>query len=367
MRKTSQTPNCCIRKTGHDIARIAFEVQTPLSSISPATGIFRRPAGGADTDWHPDGLLLNNQGDGPSVAILHVRCGDTVAICWKSDACKVEAASCFEVSATFEPVQINSTSPDQPGAVAESNHGTFSHDGAPIHMREDDLRKLLSACHPAWLQSRIDSALDAWRENEPSFFFSIAPSARMKQEIPGLVRWNPARALAEFKNNLGDELLHDCIASNPDATVLHAFELISRADRVGLVRSHSTYVLNHYLNRLTELELEVASSADAMTAFNLRHFVEGRRHAILLARSYPASFFITSSRKDCGLPDEVKRSVLDQPRIWYRIHHHSFTVLFRSLASTMDIVFSGEELVELLTRLGTRLSRELRRHISSLI
>jgi hypothetical protein len=104
-----------------------------------------------------------------------------------------------------------------------------------------------------------------------------------------------------------------------------------------------------------------------MTAFNLRHFTEGRRHAILLARSYPASFFVDWSRHDQGFADEVRLSLMDYPRIWHRIHHHSFGILFRSLASTMGIVFSGDELLELQSRLGTRLSQELNRHIGSLI
>jgi hypothetical protein len=287
MKKTSQTTNCCIRKTGHDIARIAFEIQTTHSNIDSEPGIFRRSAGGNDTDWHSDGLLLSNQGDGPAIAIIHVRRGDTVAICWKSGAGRVEAVSCFEVSATFEPVQITSIHLDQIGNVEEPHNAIINHNGTRINMREDDLRKLLSARHPAWLQSRIDSTLDAWREDDPSFYFRIVPSPKIEAEIPRLARWDPARALAEFKNSLGPELLQDCIARNPDAAVHHAFERISRADRAGLVRKHATYVLNHYLDWLSELELEIASSADAMTAYNLRHFTEGRRHAILLAKSYP--------------------------------------------------------------------------------
>lgn len=369
MKKTAQpkTSNYCIRKTGRDIARIAFEIQTPHSNIISDSVVFRRPAGGNDTDWHPDGLLLSHQGDAPSVAILHARRGDTVAICWKSSASRVEAISCFEVSVIFEPVQIGSISPDQIGIVEDSRNGNITHDATRVNMREEDLRKLLSARHPAWLRSRIDTALDAWREDDPSFYYSIVPHPIIEAEIPRLARWDPARALAEFKNSLGSELLQDCITRNPDAAVHHAFERISRADRAGLVRKHATYVLDHYLDHLTELELEIASSADAMTAFSLRHFLEGRRLAILLARSYPASFFVGKGDHGCGLAEEVKHSVTHYPRIWHRIHHHSFVILFRSLASTLGIVFSGEELLELQTRLGTRLAKELRRHIGSLI
>lgn len=152
----------------------------------------------------------------------------------------------------------------------------------------------------------------------------------------------------------------------PEIPVLAGFDRIPRADRVDLVRSHATYVLNHHLDRITELELEVASGADPKTAFGLRHFLEGRRHAILLARSYPAALF-AGDADGGGLADEVKRSVLDYPRIWHRIHHHGFGILFKGLASTMGIVFSGKELLELESRLGRRLTKELRSYIASLI
>ncbi len=367
MKRTSQTTNCCIRKTGRDIARIAFEIQTPYSNIISESGIFRRPAAGNDTDWQPDGLLLSHQGNGPSVVIVHVRRGDAVAIRWKCGGGRVEAVSCFEVSATFEPVPTTSIHLDEIGKVEDSRNVNITHDATRMNMREEDLRQLLSARHPAWLQSRIDSALDVWREDDPSFYFHIVPSGRIESKISSLARWNPTRALAEFKISLGEELLQDCITRNPDAAVHHAFAQISRADRAGFVRSHATYVLNHYLDWLTELELEIASSADAMTAYNLRHFTEGRRHAILLARAYPAAFFVDWSRHDQGFADEVRLSLMDYPRIWHRIHHHSFAILFRSLASTMGIVLSGAELLELQSRLGTRLSKELRRHMGSLI
>ena len=155
--------------------------------------------------------------------------------------------------------------------------------------------------------------------------------------------------------------------NRPEVPLLAEFDRISRADRAHLVRSHATYVLNHHLDQLTELELEIASGADAMTAFGLRHFLEGRRHAVLLAGSYPASLFAVPANNDRGPADEVKRSVLDYPGIWHRIHHHGFAILFGALASTMGIVFSGEELLELESRLGKRLAKELRSHIASLI
>ncbi len=367
MKRTSQTTNCCIRKTGRDIARIAFEIQIPHPNIISESAIFRRPTGGNDNDWQPDGLLLSHQGNGLSVVIVHVRRGDAVAIRWKCGGGRVEAVSFFEVSATFEPVQITSIHLEEISNVEDSRNEYITHDATRMNMREEDLRLLLSARHPAWLQSRINTALNAWRKDDPSFYFRIVPHLIVEAEIPRLARWDPARALAEFKNSLGEELLQDCIARNPDAAVHYAFERISRADRAGLVRKHATYVLNHYLDWLTELELEIASSADGMTAFNLRHFTEGRRHAILLARAYPASFFADWSRHDQGFADEVRNSLTNFPRIWHRSHHHSFGILFRSLASTMGIVFSGDELLELQTRLGTRLSKELRRYIGSLI
>ena len=38
------------------------------------------------------------------MAITNIQPGDTIAIRWKSDACRSEAVSCFEVTATFGDV-----------------------------------------------------------------------------------------------------------------------------------------------------------------------------------------------------------------------------------------------------------------------
>ena len=102
-----------------------------------------------------------------------------------------------------------------------------------------------------------------------------------------------------------------------------------------------------------------------MTAFKLRHFVEDRRHALLLAKSYPAAFF-TEPREDWSqLEAEVRQSVLEHPRIWRRSHYRSFGILFRSLQSTLGIDFSGEQLLKLSENFGTKLKHELQQYIAS--
>jgi hypothetical protein len=58
MKKTSKTINCCIRKTGHDKARIAFEIQTPLRHDSTRTEILREFQENNELSYCPEGLLL---------------------------------------------------------------------------------------------------------------------------------------------------------------------------------------------------------------------------------------------------------------------------------------------------------------------
>jgi hypothetical protein len=155
------------------------------------------------------------------------------------------------------------------------------------------------------------------------------------------------------------------VEERPDAAVRHTFHRIAPRYRVGLVRSHPTYVLNHYLDKLTERELEVASSADAATAFQVRHFLVGRRHAIVLARSYPAAFFIDRRGSESELAKEVTQSFLEYPRIWHRLHCRSFGNLFRCLDGTLCVQFKGEGLLRLLKRLRPKLRKQLLIHIAS--
>jgi hypothetical protein len=206
-----------------------------------------------------------------------------------------------------------------------------------------------------------------WEMEIPMFFLRVAPRARIARNLPLLIQHEPQRALAEFHKLLDVAQLQHCIQWEPFAAVQYAFGRIPRAARIGLVRKFSTYVLEHHLDRLTEQELKAASCADAKTAFSLRHFVEGRRHAIMLANSYPASFFMKQYAREPEFLAELKDSVLEHPRTWRSSHQHSFATLFRALSSTLGVAFSGEDLLALSRKLGPGLRAELQKYIVSRI
>lgn len=364
MNKTSQTPNCCIRKTDRDIARIAFELQTTFRNDVLNIEILRKSYEADEVTCRPEGLLLDAEATGPLVVIAHVHRGDEIIVRFLTNVGAMVHESHFRISKTFVPKQIDSvdTCP-----VTSPDHSIESDDGTFILMDECDLKRLFGDRHPSWLQNRVNMTLEMWRNENPTLFLRVAPSARIAQNAALLVRHRPERALEEFKNDLDDMLLCLCIQRRPEAAIRHAFERIPRADRIGLVRKYSTYVLDHHLDHLSELELEVASSADAMTAYKLRHFLEDRRLALLLAKSYPAAFFIEPRYERSELVAEIRQSVLEHPRIWRRSHYYSFIILFRSLHSTLGIYFSGEELLQLSENLGSKLKIELQQYIASKI
>jgi hypothetical protein len=364
MNKTSQTPNCCIRKTGRDIARIAFEIPTPFQNNVLRTEILRKSNEEGEVSCRPEGLLLDAGAAVPPVVIAHVYRGDEIIVRFQTNAGAMVHESHFRISKTFVPKQIHRV---DTWPVTTPHHSIEADDGALILMDACDLKRLFRDRHPAWLENRINMTLEMWRKENPALFLRVAPSACIAQDASLLVRHEPERALEEFNNDLDDELLSICIERRPEAAIRHAFDRIPRADRIGLVRKYSNFVLNHHLDRLSELELEVASSADAMTAFKLRHFVEDRRHALLLAKSYPAAFFIEPREDWSQLEAEVRQSVLEHPRIWRRSHYRSFGILCRSLQSTLGICFSGEQLLQLSENLGTKLKLELQQYIGSQI
>jgi hypothetical protein len=249
---------------------------------------------------------------------------------------------------------------------------TRRHDLSPgtetlVHMHPDELKKLFCDHHPKWLQSRLDAILDCWELDLPKFFVRVAPRAMIARNLSLLVHHEPQRALSEFHKLLDVDQLLLCIQQEPFAAIIHAFGSIPRSVRIGLVRKFSTYVLDHHLDRLTDRELVAASCADAKTAFPLRHFVEGRRHAIMLANSYPASFFMERHAREPEFLAELKDSVLEHPRIWQSSHRQSFAILFCALGATLGVEFTGKELLALVQKLGPGLRAELQKYIVSRI
>jgi hypothetical protein len=246
-------------------------------------------------------------------------------------------------------------------------HDLSAGTGTLIHMLPNELKKLFCDRHPKWLQSRLDAVLDSWEQETPMYFLRVAPRARIARNLPLLVQYEPQRALTEFQRRLDLDQLHHCIQQEPFAAVQHAFAKIPQNVRIGLVRKFATYVLDHHLDRLTDRELVAASCTDAQTAFPLRHFVEDRRHAIMLANSYPASFFMMQHAREPEFLAEVKDSVLEHPRIWRSSHQQSFAILFCALGTTLGVEFTGKELLALVQKLGPGLRAELQKYIVSKI
>jgi hypothetical protein len=286
---------------------------------------------------------------------------------WKNSSGTVIDCSYFEITNTFALRVMEAVQLEIPSDCISFSQLDELNDRWLRHLEESIIKRIFSDRHPTWIKEPLSKVLDEWRNKNPALFVRVAPRARIETEIPLLVRYDPQRALAEFKGKLDHDQFLWCLSKRPDAAVRYAFERIPRADRINLVRTYSTLALNYQLDRMTEKELEVASESDAMTAFNLRHFLEDRRHAIALSESYPAFFFIDRLEDESELIQEIIKSVIEHPRVWHRSHHRSFSILFRSLQSTLGIRFSGKELLDLSENLGPKLKTELQLHIGSSI
>jgi hypothetical protein len=358
--------NYHIHRSRDGIARVAFQVVPPLAGTFLRTEILREYPDGHRFRSRRDGLLPRADGEATLIAITHVCRKDLIIIRYHNDSGNLICEDRLRISDTFVPeAQYLEKIPLASAIVAIPPQGIRPGAEAIVHMHVNDLRQLYCDRHPKWLQSRLDVVLDSWEKEIPSFFVRVAPRARIARNLPLLIHHDPQRALFEFQRLLGAKQLQHCIRKEPFAAVQHAFPRIPRALRIGLVRKFSTYVLEHHLDRLTEQELKAASCGDAKTAFPLRHFVEGRRHAIMLANSYPASFFLVGHTSGLDFLAEVKDSVHEHPLVWRNSHHQSFAILFCALASTLGVVFTGRELLALSQKLGPALRQELRIFIGS--
>jgi hypothetical protein len=366
MKKTTQTPNCCIRKTGRDIARIAFELETPICDDPITPDVFSKNRDTGKFLNKPEGFILSGISKNRWIVFAHVRNGDVVIVRWKTSSGTVIACSCFEITNTFALRVIKPIQFKFPPDCISFPQLSETDDRWLSHLEEIMIKRLFSDRFPTWIKEPLGKLLDEWRIKNPALFVRVAPRSQIETEIALLVRYDPQRALSEYKDKLDRDQFLWCLSKRPDAALRHTFERIPRPERIGLVRTFSTIALNYQLDNMTEKELEVASEADAMTAFNLRHFLEDRRHAIVLSKSYTASFFIWIE-KESELSQEIIKSVIEHPRIWHRSHHRSFAILFGSLQSTLGIRFSGKELLELSKNIGLKLRTELQLHIGSKI
>ena len=366
--RTQQISKYHIHRSRGGIARVAFEVVPPLAGTFLRTEILRENPEGHRFRSHRDGLLPRADPEATLIAITHVCRKDLIIIRYHNDSGNLIHDHRIRISDTFVPeAQDIEKIPLASATVAIPPQGIRPGTETIVHMHPDDLRQLFCDRHPEWLRSRLDVVLDFWEMETPMLFVQVAPRARIARNLPLLVHHDPQRALLEFQNLLDGDQLQHCIRREPFAAVQHVFGRIPRALRIGLVRKFSKYVLKHHLDRLTERELEAASCGDANTAFPLRLFVEGRRHAIMLANSYPVSFFMGQHFHRPNFLAEVKDSVLEYPLIWRNSHHQSFPILFRALASTLGVVFTGKELLALSQKLGPVFRTELRRFIASSI
>lgn len=366
MNETNHNPKTCVRRISRELARIAIELEAPVCDDPITPEILRKGSDVGDATIQPAGFTLHGNTN-HWIVFAHVRSGDVIIVRWKTQSGNVIACSYFEVSDTFalkvmEPLRFNI-----PVAFVPSPHLIEADDGSLSHIQDSAIQRIFTDRHPTWIQSLLDERLKQWRSECPTLFLRIAPPAEIQREIALLVRYDPLRALAEYSGALDADQFKICMERNPEAAVRFAFERIPRADRIGLVRTYATLALNHHLDRMTEMELEVASGTDAMTAFHRRHFLEGRRHAILLSKSYPAAFFSNRRGEESGLDHEIRQSVLEHPRIWHRSHYRSFGILFRALECTLGIHFSGDGLLQLHEKLGAKLRKELQIHIGSRI
>lgn len=367
MNETNHAPKSCVRRVSRETARISIELEAPVHEDLLTPEIFKRAADIDESTLEPEGFTLSGIPPRKSVAFFHVRIGDVIILRWKSPSGDVIACSYFEVSDTFALRAIGPVRLNIPVAFAPSPKLIESDDGQLLHVQDNAIQRLFTDRHPDWIQKPLDYALMQWRHDCPSLFLRVAPPSEVQKSIALLVRYDPRRALAEYSGALDADQFQICMERNPEAAVRHAFERVPRADRIGLVRTYSTLALNHHLDRMTEMEIAVASSADAMTAFHLRHFLDGRRHAILLSKSYPAAFFSDRRVDVSGLAQEIRQSVFEHPFIWHRAHQKSFGVLFRGLECTLGIHFPGNDLVQLHEKLGAKLRKELQIHIGSRI
>lgn len=201
---------------------------------------------------------------------------------------------------------------------------------------EDDLVSFFAQRHPLWLQAVADQQINHWQHHKPKKFYRFAPAIIVGKNIQHCVKIAPFAALARFQNLMTPNQLAQCISKSPMGAVMFAVDKIDQNIRNTYLIDYAKYALLHSIKKLSDADLNLCSSVDMFTAYQVRNLMPSDRRAILLANSYMIAFFENHGRPMDNIQEEIRASIIEYPAQWRASDSGGFPSIFNGLR---DYVF----------------------------
>jgi hypothetical protein len=368
MLESDQIIKCNVRRTSRDTSRVAFEIANPIDKQATLE-VWRILHDNKTFISTPEGLILKSQIRQRTVVVAIVGIGDLVVVRAKSPFENAPQFRCYRIGAGFAPSLEDPASSLRETVVIASPIDLIAvGDKPPIRFPAPELQRFFAAKNPRWLQQLIDEQLSTWKERVPELFIRFAPKALLDRELPLLVRHAPQLAIAFYKEQLTTDQLESCIRANPDASLRHAFEEMPQKLRFQSLTRHPSYGLQHLLFRLSDAELRLCAKLAPSTAFPMRASLSAKKHAIILAASFPeAALDSNIGYSSTSLRREIVVSLLRYPDEWLLYFNQSVPCLLQNLSTWLDLYLKPAELQRLARHLKPALRNDLFQYIAERI
>jgi len=308
--------NYAIRRTSRTTARIAIESS---SFIDPTRKqeIWRFFLNGYNRPEMHKGATLGREPGKTCALVIWVSPKDTICLKQQLNGAKNHEWRYYGISSSYDliPLKLPNRCLNK-SEVSKILENMDLREHHQMEVSDDDLVTFFSQRHPQWLQTIADQQINHWQLHKTEKFYRFAPATIVGNNIQCCVKVAPFAALARFQNLMSPNQLAQCISKSPIGAVMFAVDKIDTNIRDTYLIDYAKYALLHSIKELSDADLNLCSSVDMFTAYQIRNLMPSDRRAILLANSYMIAFFENYGRPMDNVDEEIRASIIEYPVQW---------------------------------------------------
>ncbi len=308
--------NYAVRKTSRTTARIAIESS---SFIDPTRKqeIWRFFLNGFNRAEMHKGATLGREPGKACALVIWVSPKDTICLKQQLIGAKDYEWRYYRISNSYNLIPLKL--PDRCLSTSEVTELLENRDSREHHQMEvsdENLVTFFSQRHPQWLQKIADQQIRHWQLHKPEKFYRFAPAIIIGENIQHCVKIAPFAALARFQDFMNPNQLAQCMLKSPIGAVMFAVDKIPSNTRDNHLIDYAKYALLHSTEKLSDADLNLCSSVEMFTAYQIRNLMPSDRKAILLANSYMIAFVENHGRPMDNVHEEIRASMIEFPAQW---------------------------------------------------
>lgn len=354
------------RRINHDTIRLAVAIPGSYD-LKPAK-IWRVRHQNGSHDFQLEGFFLDDPKTRSRTAVTHVNVGDVVMITFAASKGSQPPPVGFQVNSSGVPepfdnvLRLNNNHTISGGPLIDFDGCRFLHFGV------EDLRAIMHARHPRWLQNQVDATLRTWRKEAPDLFIRVAPPHWLGKKPWLLASLDPKQALEEHHRNLGDDLRRFCIrrlTPNEDRTLnLTLPSALKSANHY----QNASYLLEHHLADLDDTQIRICAYKNPKAALaRYQRAPEPRHRALLLSCAFRHAWPDRNLMRDPAFHKDVVESLIEYSDEWVRSNPDGLVGVLRMISARIPFHPTPKELARMLEQVDPQARKQVAAFITSRI